>query len=83
MNGKGQACYSNGNKQKKNHSYQKNICDHKRIFCSYLPVSPLASPTRKEKLREREEERKKIQEEAGRETERILLTCHSTTLAFN
>lgn len=66
MNGKGQACYRNGNK---NHNYQKNICDHRRIFCLYSPIFPLARPTRKEKLKERKEERKKIQGQAGRERE--------------
>lgn len=77
--------------KRKIYNYQKNICDHKRIFCSYSLISPLASPIRKEKMRERKEERKKIYREKFREwgvkrqtkTEWILLTYYSTTLVFN
>lgn len=45
---------------KKNHNYHKNLCDHKRKFCSCSPISPLESPTRKEKMRESKEERKNM-----------------------
>lgn len=34
-----------------NHNYHKNIFDCKRKFCSCSPISPLESPTRKEKMR--------------------------------
>lgn len=52
-------------KKKKNHNYQKNICDHKRVSCLYSPISPLASLKREENMREGKEERKKSWGEAG------------------
>lgn len=59
------------------HNYQRNICDHKRIFCSYSPISPLASPATKD-MREREKkaEKKCMEMEGGgmgeeRETQRV------------
>lgn len=51
--------------EKKNHDYQKNICDHERISCSYSPISPLASLKNEEHMREGKEERKKSLGEAG------------------
>lgn len=67
MNGEGQACYSNGrnNNNKKNHNYQKNICDHKRISCSCSPISSLASLKREEIMRERKERKNHGERQGG------------------
>lgn len=86
MNGEGQACYSNGSNKKKITIIRKIFVITKE-FLACAHQSPLWQALKEKRLWEKEK-REKIMgrgREGWRERLRqwILLTCHSTTLAFN